>query len=311
MRLSLGIVLGLLAGTQVFAATLIEGFNKVDSERPEKMLIEGKNAKMEMGMPNGQYILIKLNEGKVYMVNPPQKQIMDVLKGQDQMPKPPASNRTKPKYDIVKKGSGPEIAGYKTEHYQLMANDKLCSNEYLSTDAMKVKHVASFMEAMKKMNEMRQESYRNMPFAAQDPCDELQADAVDELAGKGFSMRSADAEGNVRREVSSIKTGIAVQPGTFDLPKGYQVTSPYEMLQKVMKGMSQNNAKPGLPNADPEAQQQLSQQLLQKLKEAQDANAGAPKPPMTPESGQQLRQQLLQKLQEAQEAQQGKTDQNQ
>lgn len=258
-------VSGLCLSASVPAATVLESKNPMG--QTQKMMLDGKRARMEGGAP-GSYMLMLLDKEKMYAVNEGQKQIMDMSKpaepptgppgmpemqgmpGMPGMPKQGEARKVDAK--LVKKGAGPEIAGYPTTHYQVTANGNVCSNEYISAKVLELPDVKNFVEASQKMKS--QEKKGPIPFMRMDPCMQASMELADEMEGLGMSMRSVGKDGKARHEVASIKTGVDVPAGTFDLPEGYNMTTPQEMMQKAMQQMQER-----MKNMTPEQRKQMEQ----------------------------------------------------
>lgn len=229
------------------AATLIQT-KAGPQQTPQSVLLDGKHVRIGEPEQKQGYMLMLLEQNKRYMINTKQKQIIEMPvsppQAPDNMPKAPPEMPGMPKAPVIKsqlehKGSGPKIAGYATEHYQITANGKICGSEYVSAEATKLAHVADFMK-----NLLASSGKPALPFLQQmPPCVQARMSVNDELMQHGLSMRSVDASGAVSNEVVSIDTNAKVEAGAFDLPAGYQQTNMQEMLRNAMQGMQ--NGKPG------------------------------------------------------------------
>ncbi|MCP4701708.1 MAG: hypothetical protein GY862_33345, partial [Gammaproteobacteria bacterium] len=232
---------GVCAASSAWAATLVE-IKK--GRHAQKILIEGDNARMESGQP-GQYRLMKLKEKKMFVVNADRKIYIDVLSppsagGQKpllpNMPAQPERQNAKVDAKLVEKGEGPAIAGYPTMHYQVTANGKVCSDEYVSAQALKIKDIANFVRASREIETAGKKWAGGAPpFMRVNPCMEADELTKEKLTSQGALMRSVLMNGRARHEVVSIKTNAPANPDAFGIPTGFKKTTPYELMQEAMR----------------------------------------------------------------------------
>jgi len=273
----------ILMCSQVWAATEIQqkgamvGGLKAPSAATTKMqtskiLLDASHARMEAGS-NQQYMLFDLANQKMMMVNAQQKQAIDM----SSMPKMPSmpDNMSKPatqseeiKAELVKIGAGPEIAGYATVHYQVKADGKVCSNEFISVDAMKVEYVQNFMQAMHNMAEERRKAMSKMPFFKQASCAKAAEQTAGDMLKHGMLMRSQDAKGQLRNEVVSINTDVSVNTTDFAVPQGFEVMTPQQMMQRAMQKMGQQQGGQNMPQVNPEMREKMQKEMMKRLEEA-------------------------------------------
>lgn len=245
------------AFSPVFADTLVT--NKGPQGKEQKVYISAEGARMEAHQA-GQYVLMQFEGGKMYAINPQQKQVLDLNTAPPApsaaqlppgMPKPAPAPEVKA--ELIKVGLGPEIAGFKTEHYQVKANGEVCENEYLSAEALEVPHIKAFMKQMQSLSEKRKQQRGNLPFMRVPPCVEAAEKVSAQYLQLGLPLRTENAKGEVRNEVSSINTDATAPAGSFELPKDYAVVDPAAMLRNAMRHAGQGNAAPGMPMAPPAA----------------------------------------------------------
>jgi hypothetical protein len=228
-----------LSASHAWAATVVENSYGQQGGRTQKVIIEANSARMESGEP-GRYMLLLLQEQKMYAIDTPRKQVIDMFAKPPDMPKqaPPSQPPAPPKVDaqLVKKADGPKIAGYATTQYQILANGQVCSNEFVSAEVMQLPDIQSFTKAMQGLAETRKKN-APMPFTPADPC--LQAmDSVEaEFAKLGLSLRSTNKDGQVTTEIISITQNVQMPPDSFVVPQGFEMTTPFEMMQKAMQNM--------------------------------------------------------------------------
>ena len=208
------------------AATLIE---ERDSESSTITYIEG--GKMRAGSPGEDaYVLMDLLGRTMFTVSPAEKQAIDMsamVYGQAGGQEP--GEKRSVKSNLEKVGSGPEIAGYSTDHYVLTANGRQCGEYFTSKEAFEDSGWAEiWTEAAQSMKDMAASEQDS------DDCDIAEAEAVD--PGEiGWPLRTMGADGLVS-EVVRIETDATVPAGGFDIPPGYAVISMQEMLSGAMMG---------------------------------------------------------------------------
>ncbi len=233
------------------------------------ILLDASHARMQAGAA-GQYMLLDFSNGKMMMINTQQKQAID-MSSMPKMPKgmgkPP--NQAEPaaiKAELVKVGNGPEIAGYATDHYQVKAEGKVCSNEFISADALQVEHVEKFMQSMHKMAQERRQAMSNMPFFKQDPCAKAAEQTAGEMLKQGMLMRSQDTNGQLRNEIVSIKTDVPASAADFSVPADFEVLTPQQMMQRAMQKMGRQTGEP--QQMPPEMREKMQQEMLKRMEEA-------------------------------------------
>ena len=129
-RMFLAIAVGLVTAASAQAATLIE--TRDGEGIRQSMWIDGPRMRVEQTGAS-EYMLIDHQRGKMYAVNPEANEALDMsgmLSG-DSSGAPPRVQA-----ELKHKGGGPTIAGYPTEHYELMVSGQKCSDEYLSQEAL-------------------------------------------------------------------------------------------------------------------------------------------------------------------------------
>lgn len=248
-------------------ATALSAATVVESTGPRGhasiMKIEGQAIRMEMPGRPGGYLLMLLDQDKRYSVNEKQKMAMDVSKPPE-MPTPPnrpaQPERKQVQAELKEIGKGPDIAGYPTVHYQVLADGHACTDEYISPKALELPDLKNFAEKQPARPKPP------MPFMPQDPCTQAGFRLLDEVKTKGMVMRSV-SQGKVVHEVTAIQTGVKVDPAQFTLPEGYQVMTPQDMMRQMMQrqggqgmpggerpgGMPPTSPPPGMPSPPPGA----------------------------------------------------------
>lgn len=210
----------------ISAATLIE---ERDSEASTIMYIEG--GKMRAQTPGEEgYMLMDLRARTMFTISPSDKQAVDMSSmvfGQANTDKSAAARSVKSSLDKV--GSGPEIAGYATEHYVLTANGRKCEEYFTSKKAFQDSGWAEMW------NDLEQ-SFKDMALSEEDADDcDIAGAEVANPADMGWPLKTIDAEGLVS-EVVRIEQNATVPPGGFEVPAGYTVVSMQELLSGAMMG---------------------------------------------------------------------------
>ncbi|MCV6636083.1 hypothetical protein [Candidatus Albibeggiatoa sp. nov. NOAA] len=249
--LGLMIVLSLLANI-AWAETLIEVRNA--QGQTQQVYIGEDYARMQVTDTKQAaqgYQLIDLKMHKVYMVNSAEKRyfdpsIMRLSQNQRQhqprqaMPNMPPMFRgqnTPPPVsaELVKvEGDTLEVAGYSTEHYQVMANGQVCSDEYISKQAAELGSIAQFDKTMQAIKEQQQ---ANMPTPPrQHPCAQAHQELEAQIQALGMRMKSVYAmgqlAGKVRTEVVTVKTDSQVADSFYSL-EGFTPLTVQEIQQMM------------------------------------------------------------------------------
>ncbi len=143
-----------------------------------------------------------------------------------------------PKPQLIKQSEARLIAGYPTVKYQVMADNKICSENYFSEQVFKVAHIEKFLKAFRRMSNSRKPQIEGMQLP---PCIKAHEQLEPQLMGLGVPMKTVLKIPNqgdvVRDEIISIKTEVDVSPDTFNLPSGYQVMTEQEMMEEGWQEM--------------------------------------------------------------------------
>ena len=236
------------------AATLIESKDKEGGI--QKMWIQGSKMRMDFSHEKG-YSLFDAKARKMYVVNPNEKTIMDVSWTLEETK---TSGKSKYKIKFTKKGSGPSIAGYATNHFEFFVNDNKCKDEFLSLKALNDIEAHEIFDAMPKQGPMDLEG---MPPGMISPCDAVAASLGEQYKKYGFPLRIIDKTGTVDSEVTRISKNSPPPRGGFDPPSGYTVRKMGDM-NKMMREMPQKgDSMPEMPkDFDPEKMQKMMQEMM-------------------------------------------------
>lgn len=209
-----------------WAATLIE---ERDSESTVLMYIEKGKMRTETPGESG-YALLDLRGRKMFMIDPAEKNVVDMssmMFPQETGQAPAVRGAANPALEKI--GSGPEIAGYKTEHYVLTANGRKCQELFTSKEAFADSGWADLWNDVG-------ESMKDMAAAEEDAddCDVAEAELIDP-AEIGWPLKTIQADGETT-EVVRIERDAVVPPGGFEIPAGYTVISMQEMFSGALIG---------------------------------------------------------------------------
>ena len=235
-RIMVGVVI--ISVTPTWAATVVERRDTRGDK--QKIIMEEQHALIKTADPNF-YTLIDLEKEKAYMVNVEKQElmVMDIVGTPPKPPRdmPPLPEATAVKAELVENGKGPKIAGFTTMNYQVIADGKVCSENYFSSAAEKVPYVKAFIDAMYQMSSSRK--LKGLPVhPCQQAHDELEAQSMK----LGVPMKSiikgrGESGDKIRYEIISIQTDIKVPDDIFTLPKKYQLKTEAQMLKEQQQAM--------------------------------------------------------------------------
>jgi hypothetical protein len=190
------------------------------------MWVEGTRARVENDAGMEGYILMDFSERQLLFVNDGEKTIVAMGSQLSDAPPPEVDGAS-----LTEVGPGPEIAGYKTTHYRLEMNGNVCSDSYVSQAVIEEADLEELAEAAKEIYS---------PPAPQnvDPCARAEAAFEPKLIDKGFVLRSMK-DGQTRREVTSVRTGVDLPPGGMEPPEGYERLDLAEMQRRMLENMKQ------------------------------------------------------------------------
>jgi len=217
------------------AATLIK--NKDEKGAVNTILIDKNNARMQSNKPE-QYMLVQLKDKKLYTVNTKKKQIINMaVPSMKVMPTAHTVEMKEPtiKAELIKKGVGPQIAGFDTMRYQMKANGKFCSDQYFALKALEIPHIKAYMQGMQDFAADRRKKISTLAtVASKKPCLLAKEQLNNKINTLGYSMRSVNENGKVKHEVISIETKVKTDAKIFSLPENYSTVSPFEMMKQAM-----------------------------------------------------------------------------
>lgn len=169
---------------------------------------------------------------------------------------------------LVRKGAGPAIAGYPTDHYVVTANGKRCGEEFLSNKAMD--DLKATAVASERFWQFGEESASGMGGARSDPCDLAGSQLGRSYRSSGIPLRVLGADGSLDMEVTRIVKNAAPPPGGFALPSGYAVIDMQQQMQDAMRQMQQMVPPQGMSEPDAEALRRALEQMQEQMQKRMD-----------------------------------------
>lgn len=219
----------------------------------ERISIQGDWVRMDGFSGENEYVLGDLNSGNVYVVMPGEKTILELhSKGKNGAASGVANVK------LQKLGSGPEIAGFDTTEYELMAGGQSCGKALISAKAGAIADVQRLLKGMAQFDPgaMMPEGMGAMVESRMDVCDKAQLASQKEITKLGMPMKSLDQQGQVEQEVTAINTQASLAADLFKLPQGYQRTTPGAMINDAMSQMQEM-----MKNVSPEERQMMEQMM--------------------------------------------------
>lgn len=239
-----------------YGATVIE--SRDGAGEIQRIWIEGAKMRVESAAEPG-YMLIDAPNKKMYVIDPVEKQVMDMSGILQQKSSPGTVTHA---ITLQSRGRGPVIAGYATDHYQVMVNGKKCTDEYLSLQALREVESTDMFAALSHLGEM------GMPAGAMgmmDPCDTADVALQETYGTYGFPLRIVNRDGALDTEVLRIQKNVPLPPGGFALPAGYPVKSFDEMMPQNMPEMETPSMQDMPQDFDPAEFEKRMQEMMKKM----------------------------------------------
>ncbi len=239
----------LLLAFPSWSDTVIE---RQDTQGDRQTILMGEHRARFQGQTPEHYMLIDLETKQVYIVDSLEKQILEMPitgrpHGDSPQNLPPA---IEVESKLVNQGEGPKMAGYPTLKYEVTANGKFCSENYLSEKAAKIPHVLSFLNALYEVSDSRK--IKGIPAH---PCQLAHDELEIEMMKLGVPMKSVrrTTNGNkVRHEIMEIKIGVTIKPEQLSLPKDYRIVSEETMIKQeqseIQKRREQSQSQEEFPD---------------------------------------------------------------
>lgn len=229
-----------LVSSTLYAGTVVDIKNK----NGQTTQFQSTETRGRLNSANeGSYVVIDYPQQKILIVMPDQKQIL-LIDGTAPL-FDNASTKETVNSEVRKVGDGPDVAGYSTREYQILAGGEVCSTVFGSEDAMTATGMRQMFDALQKV---ASQSTRMMKQFKPDssPCDQAKAEIVTHIGQIGAPLRSLDAQGNPDVEITRIQTDVDLPAETFSVPAEYPVVSisdkvkqAREQIQKQIPKMEQ------------------------------------------------------------------------
>lgn len=209
------------------AATFIE--LRDDEGTIQRMWIEGGMLRVDADEMEG-YAVVDMASGRMFMVNHEERLVIEMDPALPVSPADRQAPRSKPaEIRLIKKGAGPKIAGYATEHYILTADGKTCGEEFVSRQALQDTGLQKLLRNLAVMPGLEPSG------AGADPCENAEYYLEQELVTIGLPLRSIDRAGIIESEVSRIRKGAEIPEVGFDPPAGYSRMNFGDILQGMSR----------------------------------------------------------------------------
>ena len=217
-----------LLSVQAESAMMVE---MQDSEGVSRIYSEGGKGRIEMSA-SGDFMLVDSKENTAYVVMPSERTILDMR----DMLNSPTSTGVGGETKLKRKGSGPEIAGYKTVEYLITAGERNCQTVYGSRPAMEKSGMQHIFSVFRKMA-LQAHAMATQFGMDNDPCTAADTVVTQQAAEIGMPMRVKDEAGTVISEVLRIDTNATLPPDAFALPGDYEVQNMAQMQEQMREQM--------------------------------------------------------------------------
>lgn len=261
----------LLAVSQAFAAHYAYAGTIVKIQNNNElttMITDGNKARMNMSA--SEYVVIDYKKQKVSMVNPKEKQVMEM--NMDTLAGKSSSSAPRVRDSLSRGRAGPSIAGYETHQYSYSVNGKSCGDIYASIDAYKEKGMKELLKAMRTMVDQQRAMLGGLA-GMMDDCTLADMQMIDRVKTIGIPMRTVK-NGRVESEVKSIQTGVAVAADTFTIPASYKKVSVEQQMQEASRAMQQapQQVPPGMQDMMRQMQQsgQMTPEMMEQMRRSQE-----------------------------------------
>ena len=265
------ILIGVLINSSILmAGTIVEIKNK---DAMTTILTDGKKARMNSG--GDDYIIVNYLNNSVKVVDTKQRQVMSL--DIEDLPK----GGTPPKVNTVVKsiGSGPVVAGYKTQKFSYTVNGQPCGQIFGSKEVYQLDDIKDLFNAMGIIAE-RQQAIMGGFAGMIDDCSLGDMKIAEQVNTIGVPMRTIE-NGRVDMEIQGIKLDVNLPADTFVIPASYEKVTMKEEMKNIEKEMAK------MQQHKPQMQEMMRQhepQMQEMMKQMQQSGQ------MTPEMMEQMRQ---------------------
>lgn len=196
------------------------------------MTVEGLKARQQVG--EQQYIIMDMAAEKFWSVDQTARHIIDMSAAPEAevSANAPVQARPQAQAELVRQGKGPLIAGFPTEHYQIVTpSGRICSDTYLSLPALRAAGMSDFMRAFSAFN-LKQKAQYQAAGADYEPCEDAHGTAMARYPELGMPLRTVDTDGFLRQEVVRIQAEAPLPKRHFDLPEGFKTLTLEQFLRQ-------------------------------------------------------------------------------
>jgi hypothetical protein len=235
------------------------------SGREHRALITANKVRMDLAADS--YMLADLvKDGKFYRVDPTRKRIVDLSSTLSlQSKNKPVNQTVTTGVKLVESGEGPEIIGYATKRYFLVADDRVCGEFFVSSKVLEIENLRRFTEVTRDIRSLNARRGTPLWTLARNPCSRARIELGEEVSRLGLPLRTFDENGIINQEVISIKTGVEVTAEKMSLPEGYQMTTASDAVRKNVGFARTGTSDPGpMKNQITGTPGQLEEELLRK-----------------------------------------------
>lgn len=227
MNKTLSVALFLLLVTcprMMYAATLIESHES--NAGLQKTWIDGD--KLRVTSEGGsQYMLLNFTQKTMHIVYPDKMQVMDMSKavGSSSSDNPDSGKQI---YTVEKKGKGPTVAGFQTDHYVVSHKGIECFESFTSMQAVKEMGLDQYLSGMSKMFPRE-----NSPETNDNPC--INAENALDYEKIGIPLMLIEQDGSETYRISKLEKDAPLPAGGFSIPEGFSIIDYGQMVQHMMQ----------------------------------------------------------------------------
>ena len=135
------------------------------------------------------------------------------------------------------RGSGDEVAGFKTGRFDLIANGLYCGTLNGSSELIKSPELKRMLEGMQNLHKLTRA--RLASLAGLSECQQASSQLADLVETSGFVLRYMDDQGKLMFEVLSLDPQARVADDYYDLPAGMPVIDLGEKMNQAAEQMQQ------------------------------------------------------------------------
>ena len=185
---------------------------------------------LELSTPQ-QFMLVDLKKHVSYMADQDKKIMlrMDDMHFASTEAQSEQNNLPKPKVTLTKTGGGPTVAGFETSRYVLKANNQLCSEHFISMDALKIPEIKSFSKSIEKLAKSPQYMTEH-----ETPCGYAEIEFEQMAFNKGIPLLTKNNRGKVTFRVLEVNTNITFSEHEVAPPSDYEMVSAQQMMHREM-----------------------------------------------------------------------------